>query len=558
LILILVTESEGLPRFPKMPIRRQITDGVSSQEALRTTLDWIVKCEGLHKSCQRGPKDTRPPTRLVSIGVIGAEHIKVVETSIPVKWVCLSHRWGSKRPSCLTTGKNYEEQLQGISLEAVPQTFQDAIAFTRRLGFQFIWIDSLCIIQDSDEDWRKESSRMADYYGGAVLTISATGSVDSDSGLFNQTSVPSVQLQFSGTFNITISARRKLTHALQGSGKTNTEEVPPILTRAWVYQERLLSRRVLHFTAQEIQWECRENTKCYCDFLQPTPSDPKISHQRALNSMETSYNSNPLLERWIRIVEEYSPLQLSYSRDRLPALSGLAKQIQEHAKTGLGQYVAGLWDGYTGEFIGWKNALLWAKREDEPLTKRPVPWGGPTWTWASVNGGVSYLWEGQAKGHGSLCFVSNEVAHTSPVTRGEPTGEIQAASLSLRGPVEEGTLIYPSPPKPKTFAHEFQLHTNVVGRSVEKLYVDYALHEERDLKNHIADREKVKVLRICHLGNEPRVVSLVLKELVEGSGMCYRIGIAEELSPREHNTERWSDELNWPRHQGKLENLTIL
>jgi hypothetical protein len=367
-----------------------------------------------------------------------------------------------------------------------------------------------------------------------------------------------VQLQFSGTFNITKSARRKLTHVLQGSGKTNTKEVPPILTRAWVYQERLLSRRVLHFTAQEIQWECRENTKCYCGFLQPTPSDPKINQQQALNSMDTSYNSNPLLERWTRIVEEYSPLQLSYSRYRLPALSGLAKQIQEHAKTSLGQYVAGLWDGYTGELIGWKNALLWAKREDEPLTKRPVPWVGPTWTWASVNGGVSYTWEGQVKGHGPLCFVSNEVAHTSPVTRGEPTGEIQAASLSLRGPVEEGTLIYPSPPKSKIFAHEFQLHTNVVGRSVEKLYIDYALHEERDLKSHIADGEKVKVLRICYLGNEPKVVSLVLKELVEGSGMCYRIGIAEELSPREHYTEQWSDKLNWPWHQGKLENLTIL
>src|ERR1700761_5572226 len=192
-----------------MPIKKTVADDKSSQPALRTTLGWLAMCENFHKTCQTIPDNMRPPTRLLSIGVLGGEHLKLVEPRSSVDWICLSHRWGGKSPKCLTKRSNYEKQLKGISWDDLPSTFQDAVTFSRRLGHQYLWIDTLCVIQDDDDDWRRESSRMADYYGGSALTLSATSAVDCDSGLFKESSLPSIQLSFTGDLNATVSIRRK-------------------------------------------------------------------------------------------------------------------------------------------------------------------------------------------------------------------------------------------------------------------------------------------------------------------------------------------------------------
>jgi hypothetical protein len=403
---------------------------------------------------------------------------------------------------------------------------------------------------------------MADYYGGAALTISATSAQDSGSGLFNQSSVVALQLQFSGDLTASISIRRKLTHILHSIPSKEQIETLPVLNRAWFYQERLLSRRILHFSDEELQWECRENTTCDCGLTTINETDPKIDYQQSIiDAMEQSkYSSRMLLARWKRVVEEYSRLQLTYSRDKLPALSGLAKEFEKFLLKDNYQYLAGLWhidDDHT-YVNGLLHSMLWARIQTEPLAKRPLPWRSPTWSWASINGGVSYLWDKRLKRSESIHFISNIFAHTKPARTDDFTGEIQAAHLSLRGPVVEATVIYPLSPSPSRYSDEFLLHTHVKGGSVEKFLVDYALYDKSDQENFIADGEKVTVLRMCHVANEPKVVSLVLKEIEVGSGMYHRIGIAEELSQRETTRQNGTDNDNWPLHQGVMQHLTIL
>ncbi|OCK92266.1 HET-domain-containing protein, partial [Cenococcum geophilum 1.58] len=176
------------------------------------------------------------------------------------RYIALSHCWGSS-PACTTTSKNIKAYQQSVPWEALPTTFRDAIIFTLELEVHHLWVDSLCIIQENAKDWEVESSRMADVYQNAYLTLAATAASNGSEGCF--------------------SVKRK-----------SVKEPFPLLTRGWVLQERYLSPRTLHFCLQELVWECLGDLTC-------------------------EY-------QWHSIVEQYTSLKLSKETDRLPALSGLA------------------------------------------------------------------------------------------------------------------------------------------------------------------------------------------------------------------------------------------
>jgi hypothetical protein len=91
----------------------------------------------------------------------------------PINYLTLSHRWGTQILFTLTT-LNIREMGRQIPLRHLSITFRGAIEITRRLGIRCLWIDSLCIIQDSPQDWRSESARMGDVYKFAYCNLSAT------------------------------------------------------------------------------------------------------------------------------------------------------------------------------------------------------------------------------------------------------------------------------------------------------------------------------------------------------------------------------------------------
>lgn len=99
-------------------------------------------------------------------------------------YIALSHCWGL---ACIatTTTSNFTARKQNIAIKELPKTFQDAIEITRGLGVHYLWIDSLCIIQDSEADWERESSKMASIYKNAYLTVAASRSSDGSGGCFS-------------------------------------------------------------------------------------------------------------------------------------------------------------------------------------------------------------------------------------------------------------------------------------------------------------------------------------------------------------------------------------
>ncbi|EEU37272.1 uncharacterized protein NECHADRAFT_8528, partial [Fusarium vanettenii 77-13-4] len=149
---------------------------------------WISEC-AQHPTCAPPSYSTRLPTRLLDILAGDGGCIKLYETHEDDKdmYIALSHCWGPKGlpDEAKTTNATKEDRKRGIRIEDLPKSFQDAITICRALGVRYLWIDSLCIIQQDKDDWEKECSRMRDVYKNSYLTISVARSRESSEGCFS-------------------------------------------------------------------------------------------------------------------------------------------------------------------------------------------------------------------------------------------------------------------------------------------------------------------------------------------------------------------------------------
>lgn len=145
-------------------------------------------CIGHHPGCsyQRG-KDFRHPTRLVDVGTVNGiqkPHLWVPgENTLLVPYMTLSHRWGTS-PRVILTKTSIHTLSEEIEVSELPRSHQDAISITRFLGIRYLWIDSLCIIQDSVADWQAESAMMGNIYKFSLCTIAASWALSDDEGCF--------------------------------------------------------------------------------------------------------------------------------------------------------------------------------------------------------------------------------------------------------------------------------------------------------------------------------------------------------------------------------------
>ena len=162
-----------------------------------------------------------------------------------------------------------EDRMQGISIAALPRNFQDAIIVTRMLNIRYLWIDSLCIIQDSNEDWLKESAEMGEIYKHSFVTIAATNAENSAAGFLQKRIAEfNCDIQLKEDVGLQVCIRPRI------EWYSSAEIGGPLTKRAWVLQERLLAKRILHFGAQQIMWQCKSKTLAegFCDTDQPKES----------------------------------------------------------------------------------------------------------------------------------------------------------------------------------------------------------------------------------------------------------------------------------------------
>ena len=451
------------------PVGYEIPGNTSSDISFSWALQRLQLCDGSHGSCIINSSSPLPK-RVLDLCDSQEQCVKLYESRGEVeRYVCLSHCWGS-RVLLRTLSANLESHRRGIPWDSLPLTYQDAIIFVRRLKIRYLWIDSLCIIQDDENDWRQEAARMASIYQGSYLTISATKSTDSNGGLFSEAppkfkSYKLTHLDSNGQTQ-GIYARLHLTHQdppIMSGAFLGKSPPLPFFKRGWILQERILSPRVLHFAPEELSWECLEETACECSGIITDPvggishfcTQPKLLH----GFSHWSLLDDKKLERyWHALIEEYTALELAYDRDIFPAISGLAKEFGRVRKC---PYFAGLW----GKTI--LKDLLWYSKAGytEAWPTRSERWRAPTWSWASLKGRINF-----APPYDLLdtCEVLEVVC--SPVGP-DLTGELAEGFILLRGRLITSVLRYKSQTQATNLAHLYDLE--LLEGKMGNVHADY-------------------------------------------------------------------------------------
>jgi len=242
--------------------------GAGTDLHLRLIRDWLDDCDAKHfKPVCKPPEDTkltasasvRLPTRLIHVGSEAGRivNLREMQPGDTGDWIALSYRWGDSPPFS-TTRQNLTRHIKGMALTTLPRTFQDAIKVTRALGKEYLWIDSICIIQGEDGDFSSESKRMEDVYSGAYCVLAASCATDQRSGfLLPRAKREHVALDCekggsSATIYICSMIEDFRSHVLQGA----------LHKRGWVLQEHALARRTVFFTEHQTYWECGHGVRC--------------------------------------------------------------------------------------------------------------------------------------------------------------------------------------------------------------------------------------------------------------------------------------------------------
>lgn len=227
----------------------------SSRQHFDIIRQCLTDCEANHPECR--PKKTGPlPTRLIHLGSKHSNDITLHTTQHveSVEYVALSHPWG-KGPHFCTTLDNIEAHRSGIDFETLPTMFKDAVVTTRELGLEYLWIDSICIIQGEGGDFDHEAKRMEDVFSSAFCVIAASSAHGQEDGFLNREDQHHECLTFehAGLPPIYVS------HFMDDFNKDVLEA--PLSKRGWVLQERALARRTIYFTNRQTYWECGKGVR---------------------------------------------------------------------------------------------------------------------------------------------------------------------------------------------------------------------------------------------------------------------------------------------------------
>ncbi|KAF2670651.1 HET-domain-containing protein [Microthyrium microscopicum] len=434
--LAILSLQESKPYISDMVAREASNNSQTSKDIADF---WLNSCRQDHDECRSFPITGAKPKRVLDLGQ--GKHISprlCMTKNLPAsfKYATLSHVWGRSQPLRLVMA-SYDAMQEGLDVSLLPQNFRDAMEVSRRLGVRYIWIDSLCILQDSEVDWQEQARDMGDIYQNAEVNIAAARPLESE-GLFfygrKSRAIPCV-------------VEAKWTNAKNESYSISSSfdwhfdiTESPLLSRAWVTQELVLARRVLYFAEGQMFWECyqRQANEMYPQNI------PLLTGRKLTTNPEYVYGRMRLHDEkqrpfreyllWDLILQRYTAAELTFpEKDKLIAIASVGQKLGIYD-----ELIAGLWRKRL------PYQLLWRIM---PPASRPVQWQAPSWSWASVNGKIDpqvsenyFLWQPTRKKQRQedilIRVVDIAMAHQENDTR----KRLLSASLQLWGPMVQGKL----------------------------------------------------------------------------------------------------------------------
>lgn len=359
-----------------------------SDECLERCRVWLQDCLESHSECHHS-LPSKVPTRLIEI--MNPREIRLVEPTNKVHYFVLSYCWGGSDVLKSTT-ESLAAFKSSIPFDQLALTIQDAIGVAYRLGSRFLWVDSLCILQDDAQDWQREAKGMCDVYRNATLTIAALGAARATDGLFARRDPLIFQgCQFYRTWN---QSPDRSHHSPSVVNQYACFSSSTLNSRGWTFQERALSRRTLYF-GSSIFWECNSKLETegklnyggleahFKALVFPVvKGSPVLQQPHQDDTLDTTASKTlqawPALKKWDKILIDYTIRNLTYPSDRLPAIAGLIAHYSQLMN-------------WTNNWGLWKDhltiELLWKVFSNTRGPHRNTAW--PTWSWISIQSQVS-------------------------------------------------------------------------------------------------------------------------------------------------------------------------
>ena len=305
---------------------------------ISTVVEFIDACHSHHPQCMH-TKDNHTilPSRFVDVGGYeGSIEPRLVSSSAisdTESYTTLSHCWGANPANMplRTLRSNEVAHRKSIPMVTLPKTFRDAISVTRALKIRYIWIDSLCIVQDDSEDWEVEAAKMASIYEGSFLTIAAVDSPNSNGGLFLDSITPPTPFTFtprdaSGRTTTYVQTQstvlvRPLLQPRSNKDKLHLHNAS-LYQRGWIFQELMLSSKSLHFREHQMYWKCPSGLRSEDGVLDEVGKQLKKNLFSITNYGQDNFNSQGNSNAtWWKWVEFYTSRSLTRSDDRVSSIS---------------------------------------------------------------------------------------------------------------------------------------------------------------------------------------------------------------------------------------------
>ncbi|KAK4184901.1 heterokaryon incompatibility protein-domain-containing protein [Podospora australis] len=380
-------------------------DNFMSDTVMDQAVKWIKDClEGRHPGCVYSGKPLLP-TRVIDVGLDAYSNVRL-HISSPEKrgdYVALSYCWGGPQPVTTNTDNIIQfSGTEGIPISALPQTLQDAVLITRRQGFRYLWVDALCIIQDSWEDKALEIQKMGTIYRQATLTIAAASSRSATQGFLrsfapeHMASVPSCTVPLhkdKGTVVLAVAKVKPEGHLLE-----------PLRMRGWCFQESILSQRLVIFSKFELRLHCRAQNRKILNLGNFIGEDEPnqlyslgIRHVKELESKKATegeywMDAEYLDRMWVNMLGDFTSRGLTDKNDRLHAVQGVANIISwsGHLRKDMdNRYLAGTWMACLPQQLLWSRSNIPTLSPDGEYKKRMPSETrsdrAPSWSWGCLD-----------------------------------------------------------------------------------------------------------------------------------------------------------------------------